>query len=357
MAQNGRPLLPPPRIMPCPSATAGAAWEASMTIPLVRTRYLSAYSEAYGRLGGDVKRLLREVQLAPELLTSAESYLPLRPVLRFVELAVQEVGPTLGSVAAPRRLSELGGLGHYVAGAATLRDALERFAWASRAEATGTEFVIRTQPGAVWLCRTTIPVGNDLLLAQVERYIVEAMLSLVRHWLGEAWRPDELWLQSEPWPDEGRFGELPRLRYRAPVLAFPISLQDVAATTTEPSPDPGPSLGFEATPLDRLGFVDSLTRVVETQLPLGQISLPKIAEIIGTSARTLQRRLDGHRTTFSVVLDDVRKRVALDRLRNTDATITEIAHDLGYSDSAHFARAFRRWAGISPLELRRQHRG
>lgn len=327
-----------------------------MTIPLVRTRYLSAYSDAYGRLGGDVKLLLRAVRLAPELLASPESYLPLRPVLQLVELAVQEVGPTLGSVAAPRRLSDLGDLGQYVAGASTLRDALERFVRAARAEATGTELLLRVQHGAVWLCRTTIPVANDLLLAQVERYLVEAMLSLVRHWLGEAWRPDELWLQSEPWPDEAPFGEIPRLRFRAPVLAFPISLQDASDTITEAVPDPHASLGLELTPLDELDFVESLTRVVETQLPLGQISLPEIAELIGTSARTLQRRLDGHGSTFSVVLDEVRQRVALARLRHTEATITEIAHDLGYSDSAHFARAFRRWAGMSPLELRRQHR-
>lgn len=324
-----------------------------MTIPLVRARYLASYSDAYGRLGGDVKQLLREVRLTPELLSWPESYLPLRPVLRFVELAAQEVGPTLGSVAAPRRMSELGHLGQYVLGAPTLRDALERFVRASRAEATGTEFVVREQHGAIWLCRTTIPVASDLLLAQVERFVVEVMLALVRLWLGEAWRPDELWLQSEPWPDEGRY-EIPRLRFRAPVLAFPISLQEVSATTTEPLPPPAD--GVELTALDELGFVATLTRVVETQLPLGQISLPEIAEIIGTSARTLQRRLDSHGTTFSEVLDEVRQRVALARLRHTDATITEIAHDLGYSDSAHFARAFRRWAGISPLELRRQHR-
>ena len=325
-----------------------------MTIPLVRARYLSAYADAYGRLGGDVKKLLREARLVPELLSSPESYLPLRPVLQFVELAAREVGPTLGSVAAPRRPSELGNLGHYVLGAPTLRDALERFVRASRAEATGTELLVRIQSGAIWLCRTTITVSSDLLLAQIERYVVEAMLTLVRHWLGETWRPDELWLQSEPWPDEGRYGEIPRLRFRAPVLAFPISLQEVSATPTEP-PEPGD--GFDLTPLDGLGFVATLTRVVETQLPLGQISLPEVAELIGTSARTLQRRLDGHGTTFSEVLDEVRQRVALERLRYTDATITEIAHDLGYSDSAHFARAFRRWAGISPLELRRQHRG
>ena len=35
---------------------------------------------------------------------------------------------------------------------------------------------------------------------------------------------------------------------------------------------------------------------------------------------------------------------------------TELALDLGYSDHAHFTRAFRRWAGCSPQEFRRDRR-
>jgi AraC-like DNA-binding protein len=48
--------------------------------------------------------------------------------------------------------------------------------------------------------------------------------------------------------------------------------------------------------------------------------------------------------------------VATDLLARTDAKIIGIALDLGYSDHAHFTRAFRKWAGVSPLEYRRRHR-
>ncbi len=40
-------------------------------------------------------------------------------------------------------------------------------------------------------------------------------------------------------------------------------------------------------------------------------------------------------------------------LRDSDASITEIAVDLGYTDVAHVSRAFRRWTGVSPTRFRR----
>jgi len=42
-------------------------------------------------------------------------------------------------------------------------------------------------------------------------------------------------------------------------------------------------------------------------------------------------------------------------MQSTSKTITEIASLLGYSDPTHFARDFRRIAGVSPREYVRQY--
>ena len=52
--------------------------------------------------------------------------------------------------------------------------------------------------------------------------------------------------------------------------------------------------------------------------------------------------------------DQIHCDAAVDRLRDPARGITDIAHELGYSDSANFTRAFRRWTGVSPQTYRRQ---
>ena len=69
---------------------------------------------------------------------------------------------------------------------------------------------------------------------------------------------------------------------------------------------------------------------------------------------TLQRKLKGLGTHYAAVLDQARFHAATPLLRNPAKTVSEIAQLLGYSDVAHFARSFRRIAGVSPLMYRRQ---
>ncbi|MBX7164328.1 MAG: helix-turn-helix domain-containing protein [Saprospiraceae bacterium] len=44
--------------------------------------------------------------------------------------------------------------------------------------------------------------------------------------------------------------------------------------------------------------------------------------------------------------------VAKERILDTEKSISEVANDLGFKYPAHFTRAFKRIAGISPVEYR-----
>jgi AraC-like DNA-binding protein len=48
-----------------------------------------------------------------------------------------------------------------------------------------------------------------------------------------------------------------------------------------------------------------------------------------------------------------RMEIARKLLQETESSITEIAHEVGYYDTAHFCRTFSRYAGLPPSSLRR----
>ena len=80
-----------------------------------------------------------------------------------------------------------------------------------------------------------------------------------------------------------------------------------------------------------------------------------VAEKMGTSSRTLRRRLKKEGSSYREVLDEVRYGLAREYLENTRLPMEEIATLLGYTESGNFSHAFRRWSGQSPRNWRLQH--
>lgn len=95
---------------------------------------------------------------------------------------------------------------------------------------------------------------------------------------------------------------------------------------------------------------------VESQLMLvlhtGDVSMDTIATKLGLSRQTLFRRLKAEDVTFEKVLDELRHRFALSYLSGRKASVNETAYLVGFSDPAAFSRAFKRWTGKSPSEMR-----
>ncbi len=82
-------------------------------------------------------------------------------------------------------------------------------------------------------------------------------------------------------------------------------------------------------------------------------SLDEVAAHLGTPVRTLRRKLRDEETSFRDLVDQLRAEVALKYLRDTQMTIDDIAHAVGFSETANFRHAFRRWNRASPKEFRR----
>jgi AraC-like DNA-binding protein len=97
------------------------------------------------------------------------------------------------------------------------------------------------------------------------------------------------------------------------------------------------------------GRVESLLMPI---LHTGEIGMDTIATRMAVSRQTLFRRLKAEGVTFETILDELRHRLAIHYLGGRKASVNETAYLVGFSDPAAFSRAFKRWTGKSPSEVR-----
>ena len=86
-----------------------------------------------------------------------------------------------------------------------------------------------------------------------------------------------------------------------------------------------------------------------------QISLEVLVDISEMSRRNFIRTFEGTMGNSPInYLIERRIREASKLLRSTDRSITDIAFDVGFSDSNYFSRQFRKAVGLSPRQYRSQ---
>jgi len=83
-------------------------------------------------------------------------------------------------------------------------------------------------------------------------------------------------------------------------------------------------------------------------------SFDATAKLLDVNARSLRRQLQQQGISFRELLDELRTQLALKYLRNTHLPVEEIALALGFSDAASFRRAFNRWTGKAPSQIREE---
>jgi len=101
-------------------------------------------------------------------------------------------------------------------------------------------------------------------------------------------------------------------------------------------------------------FTQKVRDLAAAEIGVGNATVAHIAKRLGVSPRTLTRKLEREGTTYKDLLEDLRKTLAMRYLESRDLQLSEVALRLGFSQSAAFHRAFRRWTGHTPLQHRRR---
>jgi AraC-like DNA-binding protein len=128
----------------------------------------------------------------------------------------------------------------------------------------------------------------------------------------------------------------------------------------------GPLLTSDPKPLQALERVCDMTakerrtalrtaveEEVEKLLPRGKARKKTVARALGMSARTFTRRLAVEETTYEEIVDQLRRSLALQHLKDPGVSLSQISLLLGYESLSSFSHAFRRWTGSSPSVARK----
>jgi AraC-like DNA-binding protein len=179
-------------------------------------------------------------------------------------------------------------------------------------------------------------------------------LRLMQALCGKDWQATEVQFSRRKPPDTRPY----RNFFNSPVyfdasvdaLVFPSSDLD---RPVSPSPDPHerPVAMDDARP-----FSELVRHQIALRLGLAPITLADVAASLGTSRRTIDRRLADENTTFRTLVADVRFARSRHLLAGGQASLTEVAFAVGYPELSTFSRAFMRWSGASPSTWRARNK-
>ena len=183
-----------------------------------------------------------------------------------------------------------------------------------------------------------------------------AIVQIVREYLGRDWMPPEMGFESDLPPGTGLYEDLSNTEFRSGQssawASVPKRLLWARPSNHRPN-DTDVILDLEFEPL---GLPSALRELLKTDITAGKdVSLVDIAESAGTSTRSLQRVLTQQGSSFRKVLNEARSDIAIELLRDSNNRVTDVAMSLGFADSSHFARSFRRITGQSPSEFQQRH--
>ncbi|HEY5949694.1 MAG TPA: AraC family transcriptional regulator [Kofleriaceae bacterium] len=82
--------------------------------------------------------------------------------------------------------------------------------------------------------------------------------------------------------------------------------------------------------------------------------LEAAAAALELSPPSLKRRLADRGTSYSKIVDDTRRQLALGYIADPSLSLVDVAYLCGFSEQSAFNRAFKRWTGVPPGEYRRR---
>jgi len=274
----------------------------------------------------------------------------LAAIWRFRELAAMRSGfPNLTlAVMAPLALAELGAVAQSLLGAPTLLRTIQDFRRLAHSESSTANLDLTPYGNRHALFSVRFSLSHQPGQWQAELCLLMWMLKIVRL-VDPKWSPTEIWCTAGATCDRLRAIESlatrPRFNQRCTGFPIPFSMLVLPQERCERRAEVDEAVLWSTAPSDSAS--GAVKQLIQAYAEDRWMTLAEASDALGVNARTLQRRLAVEDKTYSALLQETRAEVAGHLLDHTDASLSEIARLLGYSDLSNFNRAFRRWAATA----------
>lgn len=325
---------------------------------LVRAASLTHFFEVSKDLGFNPRACLQRAGLSEAMLRDPELRIPSESAVALLEdVAHQSNCMTFGlRMAQSRQLSHFGAVSLLIGHQATLRDALATTieyrhllneSLTLHMEELGSKVVVREE------------VLANAAARQATELAIGVLFRLCSAVMGTRWRPHRVNFSHAAPSDLG----LHKRVFGCPVVfdsefnGIVLSAKDLDA----PNPNADPAMAryakqfLETLPASPNGKVaHEVRRAVYLLLPMGRATSERVAQGLGMSVRSMQRQLEESGTSFTNVLNEVRKDLAPRYLRQRHYSLGRVSEILGYSTQGSFTRWFASLFHQSPSQWRAQ---
>ena len=331
----------------------------SLTEPLVPVNIPATMIRVGGQRGIDVQVLLNGTGLAEAQLSDPSTRLTYQQIISLTDNLIRhypdnKLGLDLGTSI---NINQLGMLGYAILSCADLRSAVRLgLKYHSLVDPAFTfEMIEQRDTSAI---RLTSHIPYEPMYRMLCDVFIGLFISLARFLSGQHLTPREVHL-NQPRPDYAdTYSEL----CGCPVLfdqpRTEIIVDSTLLDTQVTMADSATAAMAEAQCADilaRMGPKEGVVAKVRRILLSNPGTFPPVdtvASHLATSTRTLSRSLQDVGTSYQKILDEVRKEMAIEYLRNSNLPIEELAALVGYSDPSNFHKAFRRWTQHAPSYYR-----
>lgn len=329
---------------------------------MIRAAALIPLMKLLARRRHPVDQILRDAGIGYVWIEDPYAPIPVRALEKVAVRAARLEGPDVGCQAvADNGLHEIASLGVICFGARTAREALQRVSSAMPFHCSHE--LISLKPGDAlsvlhesWM----LPIQPEAL--HVIQQSVAALVMLLLN-LAAADEPVIRRLSIIPHAAHG----LDHLRdwfpgtlvaAQRPVLEMTIRTAQLDTPFRQIVRNQLPQM--QSFPWQRLrdGTIAGPTRLLLKAMLHDRVpTIEYLSDCTDMSVRTLQRRFAEEKTSFSDLVEEVRRAAAMEALGRSDAVIGDVAANVGYSRQSSLTRAVRRWTGAPPVDVRARREG